>query len=302
MRKLSIKMASLAVTLLTCLLLMGGCTLDRSGVGANVSMKVEPALFCPGDSVTVSWDASHMPRLPALCALMGREYATPIACSSSGGCPGGSTSNACLDGFCCPRDVFMDNARACPTEAGCYPQFSLTITGDTLSAPVVEGEERFITGERSVTPSDTTEFLLSFTRTGLGGPVELRKTATMVRPESSTMQTLDFPFTCLGSRPGWGQVDMDSPVFATEHVRIASVRNTSGHIINLHGGDPFRGPVTLHPGETTDALAGVPNGNWVATLSSLDPAFLRRPRCEGTNVQDPWPDLQVELELMCSVD
>ncbi|WKE67129.1 hypothetical protein PVT67_07805 [Gallaecimonas kandeliae] len=279
------------IALLAAALSIAACTLDRTPIIPPATLHVSPSLFCPGDSLTVSWDARSMARSPGLCALLGRDYRRPVACADDRSCPSGGT---CLDGYCCPGEVFSDNQGACPTAAGCYPPFNLSITSDTSARPLVDGDQH-IQGEISVTPDSTTHFLLHLAQLG-AEPFERSQSATLIQPGADT-QVLHFLFGCNGATPGWQAVDLNA--LASEHVRIVLARNSSGHSLVLSGGDPLRGPVTLAPGESTELLNGKLTGRWQASLSPLDPAALQRPQCLATQNQGGWPDLEVTLVLAC---
>lgn len=278
---------------------LSGCFLDRSGLAPPATLIVEPRLFCPGDPVEVGWDASGVPRNPVFCAALGREFRDPVSCTSSAGCPSGA---ACLDGFCCPRSLFDGNSAACPTAAGCVAPFDLTITGDPVAVEPPIAETTQIRGRQAQAPEESTVYTLDISYTGSEHPYRTSTLAQMVTVDPPTGATSRFRFTCDGGTPTYTVVDMDAPRFASDHVRIAALRNISRHTIVIGGGDPARETVTLRPGESTEAVAGPARGRWTARLSPLDPAALRVPRCEPTDIRDPWPDLDVEWALVCAVE
>ncbi len=282
---------------------VSACTVDASGLAPSVSWEVEPRYFCPGDPVEVSYDLSRMGKDPRNCNPANGGYGSLLSCSSTVDCPGGDAESTCLDGYCCRDELYEAGGLMCATDAGCYPAFDISVRADTVSLdPPIESESTRVRGRRTVTPPSTTVFEMEG---GYARPPQVfadRITATMVTSMPETSHTMDFPFICSGSAPGWAINDLDEPRFASENVEIIAVRNTSGHIIQLSGGDPSRGPITLSPGEMTDAFNGAMAGTWAAGLSPLDRASLVTPRCEATNISDPWPDLQVELVLDCAVD
>lgn len=285
---------SLAAAMLT------GCFLDRTPIIPPASLEVEPQYFCPDDPVEVRWDARRLPRHPSFCAALGDAFSEPIACTSNAECPADAV---CRDGFCCPRSVSDGNADACPNASGCVAPFELTITGDPEAIVPPIRETGQLRGSRTLTPSRTTTYTMEVSYTGASEPVRDSDRAQMVTVDPATAHATPFPFACLGTGPGYYAFDMDSPQrFASEHVRIEQVRNTSANIIEFGGGTPGRPEVTLRPGESTDALNGPARGRWTIRLSPLDPAALRRPRCGPTDVADPWPDLEVEWLLVCAVD
>jgi hypothetical protein len=277
---------------------IAGCTLDRSAIPSSVSLKAEPQLFCPTEPVTVSWDVSTMPRKPEHCDTLGGSYTRPIACDSSAECPGGMGESVCLDSVCCPTSVYTSNSGACPTTAGCLPPFVLVVTSDTGElTPPVNPETQQARGARTVTPPATTTFNASLIH---DGRVNTRTASSrMLELEGATRQPIRFPFTCAGSTPTWIRADMEDPLLAGARVRVISVRNTTPNIIILSTTTPERPPVTLRPGEVTEELNGVLRGQWIAALSPLDRASLIRPRCDSTNISEPWPDLAIELQVEC---
>lgn len=265
-----------------------GCTLDRSGLGVDVDWSVEPALFCPGDPVTVSWDLSDLPRSPDTCDM----------CTSSDICMAGQY---CLDGICCPESL---PGSECRTDEGCLADFNLTIEQTPGPSPLVDNNQTKVVGERVLSPAETTTFDLSGgfhppLRSFLTGP----QTATLVRATPETNVALSFPFVCAGTVPGWAIHDIDAhgPT-ASEFVHIIGVRNTSGRRIELSGGDPLRGPVTIMPGEVVTDFNGKFGGRWQAVMPALDRGILPPPVCEPTNIRNPWPDLQVELIVDCQTE
>ncbi|WP_259780491.1 hypothetical protein [Aestuariispira ectoiniformans] len=264
---------------------VSGCTLDRSGLGVDLDWSVEPALFCPGDQVTVSWNLADLPRSLDTCE----------SCSSSDMCMVGQY---CLDGTCCPESL---PGSQCRTSEGCLADFSLTITMSPDDMVLVDNEQAEVVGERVLSPTETVTFDVSG---GYHPPLRAfltdTKTATLVTAVPETNVMLSFPFTCAGSGPGWANYDIDSlgPT-SSEFVRIVGVRNTSGRRLELSGGDPLRGPVTIMPGEVVTDLNGKFGGRWSAAMPVLDRSILPPPVCEPTNIRNPWPDLQVELILEC---
>ncbi|HEY8190715.1 MAG TPA: hypothetical protein VIF12_08515 [Micavibrio sp.] len=278
---------------------MSACTLDRSVLSSSsgTSWDVKPAFFCPADPVTVSWDFSHMPKNHDNCRPPNGGYGALMSCSFSSMCP---MDGACIDSHCCRNDLLSTNE--CDDGNGCYPDFNITINADTIAlSPPVERESRSVIGQRSVSPPDTTIFTIDAL---YNPPLRLlgeSKSATMVRVSPPTRPRITFPFSCQGS-PGWPVHDFNREPLATEHARIAGVQNVTGHTVIVGVNDPMRGPVTLRPGETTSVLNGSVQGVWSIRLSPTDPSMLIIPRCESTNIRDPWPDLQLDLLLECTAE
>ncbi|HYE86080.1 MAG TPA: hypothetical protein VEA16_06980 [Vicinamibacterales bacterium] len=274
------------------------CTLDRSGLVSPATWSVEPALFCPGDPVTVSWNFARLPRHPDNCRPRNGGYSSTIACTSSSGCPA-DPAGRCLDGFCCANSV---PSGRCPTGDGCIAPFNVTITADTLSLdPPVDSESDDVRGTRTVHPSETTVFTI---RGDWVNPVTLfeeTRTATRITAIPETPLPVHFGFACSGATPGYRFVDFNANPPATENARVGSVRNPTGHTIRVTGGDPTRGPITLRPGEATDGFNGPVRGVWSVALDPTDAAALRVPRCSpDRGAENPWPDLRIELVLVCA--
>ena len=289
--------------LLVCLglMMLPACRINTGGLReANASWDVAPALFCPGDPVTVSWDFSRLPRHPDNCRPRNGGYPRVTACDAGSDCPA-TPAGRCLDAFCCARDVPSD---MCPSAGGCVSPFNVTITADTLTIePPVESESDAVRGSRTVNPTATTVFTISGDWIRPVTLFEETKTATLIRAVPETPLEVPFPFACSGATPGFAGVDFNRNPPATDHARIASVRNPTSHTIRVIGGDPTRGPITLRPGETTDGFNGPVRGVWSAALDPTDPAAIRIPRCTATSgPENPWPDLRIELILVCSTE
>lgn len=285
------------ISLCGLLLFMSGCAVDTSGLGRPGSFVVEPRYFCPEETVTLHWDLSTLPRKDSHCEDLGPINNPPMACSTESECADGGADSVCLDGYCCSTALHMNNA--CPNEQGCYPPFTFSVTADTvIPESLVTGETESIRGRQVVTPPDSTAFTatLEFDEE----TVNRTETTELVRLTPPSSPVLDFPFTCAGATPTWVTLNMDSPRFAGDNVRIMSLRNTTRHFILLSNTDPGIGPIVLEPGQRTDEFNGPIRGTWTARLSSLDRASLVIPRCDATNITDPWPDLAVQVNLECA--
>ena len=152
-------------------------------------------------------------------------------------------------------------------------------------------------------PTETTVFTISGDWINPVSLFEETKTASLIRAVPETPLAVPFPFACSGTTPGFRGVDFNLDPPATEHARIASVRNPTAHTIRVIGGDPTRGPITLRRGEATDEFNGPVRGAWSVSLDRDDPAAFRMPRCTATSgAENPWPDLRIELILVCSTE
>ena len=273
-------------------MLFSSCTIRRQGLLEDqTKFIVEPQLFCPGDPVTVSWDFTGLDRSPANCHPPLRGCVSGAECRES---------EDCVDGFCCARTVHVAGVGNCPTVEGCRPAFNITITADAgvTLAPPVDGESDAVTGSRTVTPTGTTVFTMDADITNPVRIMRETRTARMVTRTPETNHVMEFVFQCAaGGRPGWRAINVDSPRLASDNVRIINVRNTSGHFIEVTGGE--RGRVPIMNGDSTDDFNGAIRGIWSAELSPRDPARATVPRCEGTNISNPWPNLRIELVLEC---
>lgn len=270
------------------LAVLSGCTLDRSGTGVDVDWSVEPALFCPGDQVTVSWNLSDLPRSPDTCD----------SCTSSDMCMAGQY---CLDGTCCPESL---PGSQCRTDEGCLADFNLTIDMSLGDSPLVDNSETEVIGERVLSPTETVTFDVSG---GFHPPLRAfltePKTATLVTPMPETNVVLPFPFGCAGGRPGYPAYNVDDHgPSASEFVEIIGVRNSGTRRVELYRVGPDAGPVTIMPGEVVTDFNGKYGGQWHAGLPAMDRSILPPPICRPTDITNPWPDLEVELILDCEFD
>jgi len=305
------KYALKLLTIFVFSVLASGCAVDRSGLGRApdpVSWSVVPRYFCPGDPVKVSWDFSSMRKDPRNCRPPNGGFTSLTACDNTAECQALAPGSVCQDRFCCRRELITaPGSLMCDSGSGCYPAFDITITADTLSLdPPVDSESAYVRGSRTVTPYTTTTFSIA------GGYVthppylfEDRKTVTMVRSAPPTSVTLTFPFVCTGATPGWRQYDFNSEPMATEHVRIAEVRNMSGGhtiLVQRTGSDPLTVTTPVRLGPPTELLNGRVDGVWSAYLDPRERGLLNRPLCGPTEVRNPWPDLRIELIFECAAD
>ncbi|WP_290538212.1 MULTISPECIES: hypothetical protein [Alcanivorax] len=285
------------------LLLISACAVKLDGLpGDPAQLKAEPHLFCPGDQVTVSWDARNMPRDESHCSVFGDAYSTAPSCASAAECP---SDGRCVDGYCCPSDFPPGVAQVCPNHDGCYPPFAITVTADTLTlSPPVNGENETLADSRTVSPTASTRFTATLITEGETYDMSVATEMVQLSPPSTPVY--DFPFVCNGATPGWQSIDLDREYgwrerrYASDSVQVIEVTNTSGHAIQLRTSDPAVGPITLGAGESTNAFNGRPRGEWFAALSPTDPASGLTPRCDATHISDPWPDLQVSVRLECT--
>ena len=276
-------------------MLVSSCRINRQGLlDPQMKFTVEPQFFCPGDPVTVSWDFTELSRSPDNCRPSLRPCDSNVDCRDP-------ASDICLDNFCCARTAREAGSENCPNAEGCPPAFNVTITGEGLDIePPVDSESTDLAGSRTVTPSMTTVFTMDADITPPVRIMRETRTATMVTRTPETNHVMEFPFECAGGgRPGWPTVNVDSPRLASENVRIINVRNTTRHSIVVTV--PGREPVTLIPSASTDDFNGAIRGIWSVELAPSDPTRAIVPRCEGTNISNPWPDLRIELILDCVV-
>jgi hypothetical protein len=285
------------------LLFLSACAANVSGIpGNNLDWEVQPKYFCAGDPVEVSWDLSDIPRAPENCDPAGGGYSSIRSCSVSSECTGGLGPGSCIDNYCC-TNAAATSRNGCPNGDGCYPNFRVSITADTLDiSPPVQNETENIQGSRTVMPTTTTTFE---TRAGYDNPrtamVET-ETAILVTAVPPTSLVADMRFYCDGNMPDWFLFDVARKAPASENVGIAGIRNTSGHIIEVSELDDGPVGITFENGETRSEFNGKLDGKFKVRLSSRDPASLTVPRCDATNIQDPWPDLQIEFLLECRAE
>lgn len=284
-----------------------GCHLERvniAGDNSPVTWSVEPALFCPGERVVVTWDMSNMPLSEENCQPPNGGFERKTTCMSNLECPQATDGSApvCLDGFCCSETVFSRSAPTCPRAQGCYPTFGATLTAnDEDLDPPIRGENDTVRQTREFMLDQTTEFKFSGFYLAPPSTFEDTKIAQFINPDVSNSISIDFPFLCIGNTPLYPTRSLET-ITTSEHVRIVGIRNASEHRIELTSVRPDVGPVSLSPGEMTEALNGRPRGLLSIRLGRFDPAGLVRPRCVETHIENPWPHLRIEIFLACSVE
>lgn len=282
------------------------CFLDGSVVPKPphpMEWSVEPQYFCPGDDVAVKWDLSQVDQDPKYCRSPNGGYESLLSCSTNSDCPDTHTGadGICYDGNCCSKSLFDENRLWCESEQGCYPAFNFQITAaPTDLSPPVRGESRSIRGGRVYKPTETTDF--RFAGSMMQDPAIVfddSKRAVMVVPDPETNILMPFRFSCYGGQASWETYNTEETT--SENVVISGVRNTTRHVIILSNSLRSSEPVVIAPGETVSDFNGTLGGLWTVGLSPLDPASRVVPRCSATDIQNPWPDLPVEILLSCRV-
>ena len=280
--------------------ILTGCAVNTSGLGQPINVDVQPHFFCEGDPITISWDFANVPRSLDNCDFPNGGLPTRTTCTTTSECEAILAGARCIDGGCCASDISSEECGA-TNEDGCLPDLGLTITTDTLELdPPQDGPPSRVQGSRQVFPAESTEFTVE---AGFNPPLTVLSPdfvaqTTLVQPTPGTDVTLNFPFVCAGTTSVYPSVSIGE---GSENVAIVEVLNTSGNTITVQA-DSDMPPVTLRPGEGTDAFNGKVQPRWLVALSPLDPASLVPPRCEPTGITDPWPDLAITLKLVCAAD
>ncbi|MFG0381031.1 hypothetical protein ACF8C6_08705 [Pseudomonas sp. zbq_18] len=296
--------------LLALLLPLAGCTLDRSGLAGMPpgEFNATPALACPGDTVTITWDTER-PRHPDFCRYPDGNLPTLERCSSSGSCSvGGST---CLDGHCNLCSAISDTQErlsecASPSDAGCQPDINARLRLDPEPTPPLAAAEdiRQHRGERTFVVAQTTDIaFLSEVADPEGnragnpqwlGRLDMNARVEVVDPD--LVRTAPNAYECRGgaSWPGTRLEELFPD--ASPRLRLLSVRNPNRFVVvgNLDGV-----PLRLEPGETI-----MPGSLLAGPLQAQpDPAFLRTlppVQCSAVTSIGSYPSAPLQLTVGCT--
>lgn len=283
------------------LVALAACRIETHGLAPDTFLTITPAVVCPSEPVEICWNL-RLPRNQELCDCPQgfRDGSGPTPCVASADCPSGSS---CLDGFCC-----AGGCSKCGGNLGCNPDFTMTIHTDPAT-PLDPPVEDYTARQQSCTtmvPDRTTTLSLEG---GFQPPptrlAEEEHTVTVIDARPVGAFPVSFPFVC----PGWAPFDVSTLGSVSPNVAVTGVRNTSAHMIDLTGptvvpgsSDPGSAVVVLRPGEITAVFNGPFRGRWQAALNPAATAGLPTPRCTPTAITDPFPGLQIELIMECSVD
>lgn len=296
--------------LLGVLLPLAGCTLDRSGLAGmpEGEFSATPALACPGDTVTITWDTER-PRHVDFCGFPNGNLPALERCSSGASCSIGGSS--CLDGYCNLCSIIRDTHErssecAAPSNRGCQPDINARLRLDPEpTPPLAEAEDiRQHTGERTFVIEETTDIaFLSEVADPEGnragnpewlGRLDMNARVEVVDPDLE--RTAANAYECRG-RASWpGTLLEDLFPEASPRLRLLSVHNPNRFVVvgNLDGV-----PLRLEPGETImpgivleGPLQAQPDA---AFLSTLPPV-----QCSATNSVGSYPGAPLQLTVGCT--
>ena len=247
-------------------LLTNGCALPHAAFLGNNIGKVEPANYCPGDTVTARYDIT-----------------APDMCVSRPG-----LSCATLQ----PTITTASTPESFPaqTVAGFANRIDFAPTADAVDV--------------SFSMAGTTSQRLIFpTLDAMGAPVtrfaDVRNnTARTTRINGSGSYELVFPGVCNGPQPGHAPATLPGPPAFSEHLHMDSLCNptSSTLLVNVAGNSVMLPPGAcqnpLPPGSTTVIPAGAP----VMLLSApIDPAA----RCSSVEGGQPPADIRLRVTMTC---
>jgi hypothetical protein len=201
------------------LLALPNCSLDTSVANLPLSITVEPAYVCPGEQVTVTWDAGE------------QDESCPTGLVGVG-TPGAEPFERC---------VFVE-LNSSPTAV---------IWGD--------GVDRQTRGSRTVAIASTNTFTIRARSDNYGGhglSIDRTATATATVIDSGpARQTFSFDGECVGSTAGWRPVSLRT--LLSTCIEVQEVCNLSGDIVRLDDLDaPGSRTVTLVPTACTSVFNG----------------------------------------------
>ncbi|MGP4846034.1 hypothetical protein ACTXGQ_18030 [Marinobacter sp. 1Y8] len=282
--------------ILVCATLTASCAVDTTALGDGIDLDVQPRFFCAGDSTNISWDFSNTPRDPANCEFPNGGLSSQTVCEITAECPAGVS---CLDGGCCQTGVPSQECGASQaSNGGCLPDLGLTITTDGIElVPEQDGPPPQPRGSRQVVTTESTLFIIE---AGYSPPLtQIAPTpefqTTLVEPSPGSDITLDFPYTCAGET---GVYRSQHTGEGSENVAVAGVTNTTPNTIRVTN-SLGESAATLRPGERTDIFNGKLGTRWSVNLAPSDPASSVPTRCTPVDVENPKPDLQITLNLVC---
>lgn len=253
-------------------LLTNGCALPHAPVPANEFGKVSPQKYCPGDTVTASYDLLMDTACTSRPGFDCATIAPPITISSSPAAFPPHTSTALID-----STTFM------PTEPRVDVLFSLPTSPATLLYPSINA----MTGA----PQMTARHIKNTTRT-------------VERLEGEIMQTLIHSGMCNGSTPVHAAAQIADLPELSPNLRIQQFCNTSTA--------PIEATLSGAAGEFTRRLnagecfrldePGIPAGLGTARVVGVrslmvDPTA----QCESLQGMTPPQSLRTSVVLACGV-
>lgn len=245
-----------------------GCTLDRSIIASWGD--ATPSQFCPGDTVTVSWDflRTETCRDDALCAMY---HPTVVVSSNPAAFP--------------PRTVtgYRDSFSFSPTADVTRVDFDLDRDAVRVPTTRIDAEGRPIDALRERLRDDWRE----------------------VRRIAGTQETeLVHDGMCAGASPVNSPAELPGPPRLSPNLRLVSLCNRNGVAVEvtLSGSAPGTGySQTLIPGECLDTGApGVPTGTDASRVVAVRPLFTDPGvRCSATGPSTPPAPLRTVAVMAC---
>lgn len=289
------------LTLALTLALLAACAANVSGIpGPVVRLAADANYTCAGAARTLSWTVEGIGRGREFCSAPDGGYPERRECTVSAECGG---TGSCTDGLCVMPGIppgEIDRGE------GCWEDVSVRVAGvdaDGTATVVADGRGR--TGSVSVAPERSTTYVVT-AQPASGGRARSTIAVKVVPDESAVPPPFEEPlvFQPPNCRPFVDPLIRDladvrpTPLTGGGGVAIRRVTNASSYEIVAATDEPIRGPVTMRPGELTEALNGVLKGTWV-----VEPAVPRRapippPDCTVAGAEPAEP-VTLVLELVC---
>jgi hypothetical protein len=297
------------IALLFLLLLIPGCTLNRSGLGgAPGEFGVRPTLACPGDSVLIDWDL-QVRADPGFCRFANGNTPSLQGCSSSSECGSGAS---CVDGQCnaCAAITNVRNRTtdcATPSNAGCLPNMNARIELTPEPTPALErahdiwnehsGERQFVVAQTTRIGFFSEVIDIDGQRAGVPGSLgRFDAGATVEVVDPNLARTSAHPYECRGM-PFWaGTLLEDLFAGASDRLRVVAVRNPNSFAVEVSGLTPA--PLTLLP-RATQRLNLAIRGRVDARPGAAHLATLPPVMCTAVQSNGRYPDAPLELTVGC---
>lgn len=303
-------MSSRILHLLFALLVLGGCSLNRSVLSTvpGSMLEVTPTLACRGDTITLEWDLQP-PANPAFCRFANGNTPALQRCGISSECGEGAQ---CIDGSC-NRCALIESARtretdcAVPSDGGCPPNMNARILISPEPEPPLEnasdiwnehrGQRQFVVEEPTQVEFFSEMTDAEGTRAGVPsalGRFDASRQVEIVDPDLT--RTLNSTYACRGS-PVWAGTLLEQLFrVPSDSLSLIAVRNPSSFAVVVSGLDAA--PFTLAPGASRTlnlpVLGLVGARPDPAFLSTLPPVF-----CSAVQDGGRYPDAPLELTVGC---
>lgn len=249
-------------------LLTNGCALPHAPFPGNNIGKVEPANYCPGDTVTASYDLTA----PDMCVSRpGLNCATLQPTITTRSTPESFPAQT-VAGFA-NRISFAPTADAVDVafslEGATSPQNFLFPTVDAMGAPITR-----VAAVRN-------------------------NTARTTRINGSGAFDLVFQGICAGSQPSHAPATLPGPPAFSEHLRMDSICNTTSStlLVNVAGIPVMLAPGACQnpvpPGSSTVIPAGAPV---MLQSAPVDPGA----QCSSVDGGHPPADIRLRVTMACN--